>query len=133
MAWYINEKGGGKSMAQVMLIDDSAVMVNEVSSFLKGHGIDSLIACNGLEGLMLLKEHTDIPPAIVDINMPVMDGLTMIERVRQELPNCITQFIMLTTEFDRVSKERGKELGVRGWIIKPFRGESVIGTIKKFI
>ena len=61
MAWYINEKGGGKSMAQVMLIDDSAVMVNEVSSFLKGHGIDSLIACNGLEGLMLLKEHTDIP------------------------------------------------------------------------
>jgi len=120
-------------MAQVMLIDDSAVMVNEVSSFLKGHGIDSLIACNGLEGFLLLKEHKDIPLAIVDINMPVMDGLTMIERVRQELPDCTTQFIMLTTEFDRVSKERGKELGVRGWIIKPFRGESVIGTIKKFI
>lgn len=120
-------------MAQVMLVDDSAVMVNEVSSFLKGHGIDSVIASNGLEGFLLLKEFKNIPLAIVDINMPVMDGLSMIERVRQELPDCITQFLMLTTEFDRATKDRGKELGVKGWIIKPFRGESVIGTIKKFI
>lgn len=120
-------------MGQVMLVDDSAVVVNEVSSFLQGHGIDTLVASNGLEGFMLLKEIPNIPLAIVDINMPVMDGLSMIEKVRQELPACTTQFLMLTTEFDRPSKERGKELGVKGWIIKPFRGESVIGTIKKFL
>ncbi len=120
-------------MVQVLVVDDSAVMVNEVSSFLKGHDIDSLVASNGQEGYDLLRDHGDIPLAIVDINMPVMDGLTMVEKVRRELPECTTLFVMLTTEFDRKSKERGRELGVKGWIIKPFNGEMAIGAIKKLL
>ncbi|TVZ41688.1 two-component system chemotaxis response regulator CheY [Alteromonadaceae bacterium 2753L.S.0a.02] len=120
-------------MANVLIADDSAVMVNEVSSFLKQHSIDSVIACNGQEGFNILKENLDIPLAIVDINMPVLDGLSMIEKVRNELPDCQTKFIMLTTEFGRESKERGRSLGVKGWIIKPFQGDMVIEAIKKFL
>jgi two-component system chemotaxis response regulator CheY len=120
-------------MPFVLLVDDSAMMVNEVSSFLKTHDIDCLVASNGLEGFLTLKSRTDIRLAIVDMNMPVMDGLSMIEKVRQDLPDCTTRFIMLTTEFDRQHKERGKTLGVKGWIIKPFRGEHAIGTIRKFL
>lgn len=120
-------------MVEVIVADDSAVMVNEVSSFLKTHGIDSLIACNGQECFDILNQRDEIPLAIVDINMPVLDGLSMIEKVRSELPDCKTNFIMLTTEFDRQSKERGRALGVKGWIIKPFKGEVVIGAIKKFL
>lgn len=120
-------------MVQVMVADDSAVMVNEVSTFLKEHDIDSLVACNGQECFEILKDRQDIPLAIVDINMPVLDGLSMIEKIRNELPDCKTNFIMLTTEFDRKSKEKGRELGVKGWIIKPFKGDIVIGAIKKYL
>lgn len=120
-------------MTQVLLVDDSAVTVNEVSSFLKEHGIEALIAANGQEGFEVLAAHGDIPLAIVDVNMPVLDGLSMIEKVRAELPGCSTRFVMLTTEFDRKCKDRGKALGVRGWIIKPFKGEMAIGAIKKLI
>ncbi len=120
-------------MVQVMIVDDSVTLVNEVSSFLKSHAIDSYTAENGQKGLDILVENPNIPLAIVDINMPIMDGLTMIERVRSDLPNCTTKFIMLTTEFDRKSKDKGKSLGVKGWIIKPFKGEVTIGAIKRLI
>lgn len=120
-------------MTQVLVVDDSAVMVNEVSSFLKNHGIDSVTASNGQDGFDLLMETPDIPLAIVDINMPVMDGLSMIEKIRREAPECATQFIVLTTEFDREYKERGRALGVKGWIVKPFNGDMAIGAIKKLL
>lgn len=120
-------------MSQVVVADDSAVMINEVTSFLKGNGIETLIACNGQECFDLLKQKPSVPLAIVDINMPIMDGLTMIETVRRELPDCKTNFFVLTTEFDRKSKEKGRELGVKGWIIKPFKGDIVIATLKKYL
>jgi len=120
-------------MPFVLLVDDSAMMVNEVSSFLNAQDIECLVASNGLEGYQTLKSRSDIALAIVDVNMPVMDGLSMIEKVRKELPDCAASFIMLTTEFDREHKERGKTLGVKGWIIKPFRGENAIGIIRKFL
>ncbi|MEJ2682325.1 MAG: response regulator [Gammaproteobacteria bacterium] len=116
-----------------MLVDDSAVMVNEVSSFLNEHGIDTLIASNGQEGFDLVLKNIDIPLAIVDVNMPVLDGLSMIEKIRKEIPDCKTKFIMLTTEFDRKSKDKGRALGVKGWIIKPFKGDVAIGAIKKLL
>ena len=120
-------------MAQVLLVDDSAVMLNEVSTYLEAHEISTLMAVDGQEGFDLIRQHGAIPLAIVDINMPVMDGMRMIEKVRRELPQCQTRFVMLTTEFDRKCKERGKALGVRGWIIKPFRGDAAIVAIKKLL
>lgn len=120
-------------MPFVLLVDDSAMIVNEVSSFLHTQGIECLVASNGLEGFQTLQSRSDIPLAIVDVNMPVMDGLSMIEKVRRDLPDCTSSFIMLTTEFDRQLKERGKALGVKGWIIKPFRGEHAIAAIRKFL
>lgn len=120
-------------MPQVLICDDAAIIASTVSTFLQAHNIDSIITSNGQECFDVLKVRDDIPLAIVDINMPVLDGLSMIEKVRNELPDCKTHFIMLTTDFDRKSKSRGRDLGVKGWIIKPFRGEIVIETIKKYL
>jgi len=68
-----------------------------------------------------------------DVNMPNMDGLTMVEKIRNELGNSTVNIIMLTTESNPSMKERGKAAGVKGWIVKPFRGESVLTAIKKLI
>jgi len=120
-------------MGKVLLVDDSAVMTDQVSSFLQSHQIETLVATNGQLGYELLASNRSIALAIVDVNMPVMDGLSMIEHVRKHIPDCKTQFIMLTTEFDRESKARGRALGVKGWVIKPFKGEMAIGAIKKLL
>lgn len=120
-------------MARVLIVDDSTVMVNEIFSFLKEHGIEPLIATNGLEGFEVINGRDDVVLALVDINMRKMDGLSMIEKIRQEIPECKTKFIMMTTEFDRKFKDRGRTLGVVGWIIKPFNKEMALTTIKKML
>jgi two-component system chemotaxis response regulator CheY len=61
-----------------------------------------------------------------------MDGLSMAEKVRTELGNAAVRIIMLTTEDNAQIRERGKAAGVNGWIVKPFRGEAVLGPFKKF-
>jgi two-component system chemotaxis response regulator CheY len=63
--------------------------------------------------------------------MPNMDGLTMAEKIRVELGNRAVHIVMLTTEDNLQVRERGKAIGVTGWIVKPFRGEAVLGPFRK--
>lgn len=119
-------------MAQILIVDDSATVRNEVSSYLRGQGFDVAEAVDGRDGLEKLKD-TRIRLVISDVNMPVMDGLTMIEKLRNEGVNNNVHVIMLTTESDPRMKERGKAAGVKGWIVKPFNGAAVIGGVKKLV
>jgi two-component system chemotaxis response regulator CheY len=73
----------------------------------------------------------EIKLVISDVNMPNMDGLTMVEKIRGELANTSVNVIMLTTESSPAMKERGKAAGVKGWIVKPFKGEAVLETFRK--
>ena len=63
--------------------------------------------------------------------MPNMDGLTMAEKIRTELGNRQVRIVMLTTEDNQTMRERGKAIGVTGWIVKPFKGEAVLGPFRK--
>lgn len=118
-------------MAQVLVVDDSSTVRNEVSTFLTSHGIDVDTAIDGLDGLSKVDSDANIKLIICDVNMPNMDGLTMVEKIKasgKELP-----IIMLTTESNPSMKQRGKDAGVKGWIVKPFNGAAAIGGIKKLI
>jgi len=120
-------------MAQILVVDDSATVRNEVSSFLQQQGLNIETAVDGKDGLDKLKRDTAIKLVISDVNMPNMDGLTMVEKLRNEIGNKSVNVIMLTTESDPRMKERGKAAGVKGWIVKPFNGNAVIGGIKKLV
>ncbi|MCJ8270763.1 MAG: response regulator [Psychrosphaera sp.] len=120
-------------MAQILVVDDSATVRNEVGSFLQQQGLNIETAVDGKDGLDKLKRDSGIKLVISDVNMPNMDGLTMVEKVRNELGNKAVNIIMLTTESDPRMKERGKAAGVKGWIVKPFNGNAVIGGIKKLV
>jgi len=120
-------------MAQILVVDDSATVRNEVSSFLKQQGLQVEVAVDGKDGLDKLRADPAVKLIISDVNMPNMDGLTMVEKVRSELGNAGVNIIMLTTESDPRMKERGKAAGVKGWIVKPFKGDAVVGSIKKLI
>lgn len=120
-------------MASILVVDDSATVRNEVESYLKGQNIIVKTAVDGVDGLEKLSQDPGIRLIISDVNMPNMDGLAMVERIRSELGNTAVNIIMLTTESDPSMKQRGKAAGVKGWIVKPFKGDAVIGGVKKLI
>jgi two-component system chemotaxis response regulator CheY len=118
-------------MSKILVVDDSSTVRDEVAGFLKKNGLDVDTAVDGKDGLAKLKSSPSIKLVISDVNMPNMDGLTMVEKIRGELANKTVNVIMLTTESSPAMKERGKAAGVRGWIVKPFKGEAVLETFRK--
>jgi two-component system chemotaxis response regulator CheY len=118
-------------MAQVLVVDDSSTVRNEVGDFLKNSGLTVTLAVDGKDGLDKLKADSSIKLIVCDVNMPNMDGLTMAEKVRGELRNSTVNIVMLTTENSPAMKERGKAAGIKGWIVKPFKGDAVLATFKK--
>ncbi len=118
-------------MAQILVVDDSSTVRNEVGDFLKKNGLIVTLAVDGQDGLAKLKADPGIKLVVSDVNMPNMDGLTMAERIRGELKNSAVNIIMLTTESSPTMKERGKAAGIKGWIVKPFKGDAVLATFKK--
>ena len=120
-------------MGQVLVVDDSSTVRDEVATFLKNGGLDVVTAVDGKDGLAKLKADPAIKLVVADVNMPNMDGLTMVEKIRGELRNSAVNLIMLTTESSPSMKERGKAAGVKGWIVKPFKGPAVLETFKKLV
>ena len=118
-------------MAKILVVDDSSTVRDEVAGFLKANGLDVAVAVDGKDGLAKMKADPGIKLVVSDVNMPNMDGLTMVEKIRGELGNSTVNVIMLTTESSPSMKERGKAAGIKGWIVKPFKGAAVLETFKK--
>ena len=120
-------------MAQILVVDDSSTVRNEVGDFLRKNGLDVLLAVDGRDGLAKLQGDSGIKLVLSHVNMPNMDGLTMAEKIRGELGNKSVNIIMLTTENSPLMKERGKAAGIKGWIVKPFKGDAVLATFRKLV
>jgi two-component system chemotaxis response regulator CheY len=118
-------------MAEILVVDDSSLVRDEVAAFLTRSGLDVVTAVDGKDGLSKIQGDSNIKLVISDVNMPNMDGLTMVEKIRGELGKKQINIIMLTTESNPSMKERGKAAGINGWIVKPFKGEAVLESIKK--
>ncbi len=120
-------------MAQILVVDDSSTVRNEVGDFLKKNGLTVTLAIDGADGLAKLKADPSVKLIVSDVNMPNMDGLTMAEKIRSDLKNATVNIVMLTTESSPVMKERGKAAGIKGWIVKPFKGDAVLASFKKLV
>ncbi len=120
-------------MAQILVVDDSSTVRNEVGDFLKKNGLTVTLAIDGADGLVKLKADPSIKLIVSDVNMPNMDGLTMAEKIRSDQKNTTVNIVMLTTESSPVMKERGEAAGIKGWIVKPFKGDAVLASFKKLV
>lgn len=117
-------------MAQTILtVDDSASVRQMVAFTLKGSGYDVIEAADGQEALGKLSP--DINMIITDLNMPGMDGIELIRKVRAMAQYRFIPIILLTTESQDSKKKEGKAAGATGWIIKPFKPEQLVGVVKK--
>lgn len=117
---------------QIMIVDDSASLRQVVSIALVNAGYDVLEAEDGSRALDLL-DGKKIHLVICDVNMPVMDGITFVKKVKQ-MPNYrFLPIIMLTTESGESRKLEGQEAGAKAWVVKPFKPEQMLDAVSKLI
>lgn len=119
-------------MAKILAVDDSASMRQMVAFTLKAAGHDVEEAADGQQALDKAKA-TQFDLVISDVNMPVMDGITLIRNLRQEAAYKFTPLLMLTTESAPEKKAEGKAAGATGWIVKPFNPDQLLVVIKKVL
>lgn len=119
-------------MTKILAVDDSASMRQMVSFTLQGAGYEVVEACDGQDAFNKAKQ-ASVDLVLSDVNMPVMDGISLIKNLRT-LPNYkFTPILMLTTESAADKKSEGKAAGATGWIVKPFNPDQLLNTIKKVL
>jgi len=116
----------------IMHVDDSASIRQMVSFTLKNAGYELVEAVDGVDALSKLNENP-VKLVLTDLNMPNMDGIELIEKIRASSDHKFVPIIMLTTESQAEKKQEGKAAGATGWIVKPFKPEGLIAVIKKVI
>jgi two-component system chemotaxis response regulator CheY len=119
-------------LKKVLIVDDSISMRQMVGFTLREGGFDVLEAEHGQDALDKLGSGS-VDLVITDLNMPVMDGITLIQNLRQRPAMKSKPILMLTTEGLAAKKEQGKAAGATGWIIKPFDPEKLLQTIAKVL
>ncbi|MBW2187401.1 MAG: response regulator [Deltaproteobacteria bacterium] len=116
----------------ILAVDDSRSIRQMVSFTLKGAGYTVVEAGNGQEALALAqKQKFDL--VLTDLNMPIMDGLTLVQRLRAAPVYKFTPMLMLTTETGAAFKAKGKTAGLTGWLVKPFDPQKLLGVVKKVL
>ena len=119
-------------MASILAVDDSASMRQMVTFALKSAGHEVVEACDGVDALKVAKANT-INLIITDVNMPNMDGISLIKELRGLPAYKFTPILMLTTEAGNDKKSEGKAAGATGWMVKPFNPEQLLMTVNKVL
>ena len=119
-------------MATIMTVDDTASMRQMISFTLNSVGHSVVQACDGQEALKLAQEN-QVDLVIADINMPKMDGITLVKSLRNLSDYKLTPILMLTTESQSTKRQEGKSAGATGWIVKPFNPDQLVAIVKKVL
>jgi two-component system chemotaxis response regulator CheY len=116
----------------ILTVDDSSSIRVAIKVALTGAGYTVAEAGDGAEGIRKANAGK-FDLIITDLNMPVMDGLTMIEELRKIPAHGGVPIIFLTTESDAALKQRAKAAGATGWLTKPFQADNLLKIVKKVL
>jgi two-component system chemotaxis response regulator CheY len=119
-------------MIRILAADDSPSMRDMVQLSLSSAGFEVTSASNGDEALRLAAQ-TTFDLVLLDVNMPVRDGIEVIRALRAESQYRNTPILMLTTESSADRKREGKSAGATGWIVKPFDPAQLIATVHRVL
>ncbi|MCP9452504.1 MAG: response regulator [Nitrospira sp.] len=115
-----------------LVVDDSPTMRQMVAFTLTNAGFTVIQAENGRDAVAKVAgKKMDL--VVTDLNMPEMDGITLIRELRKTPDFRYTPILMLTTESAIEKKMQGKEAGATGWIVKPFNPDVLLKTIAKVL
>ena len=117
-------------LKKILIVDDEAGVRELLKDALKLAGFETQVANDGMSALTALRSYTpDI--MIIDINMPLMDGFELVERLQKNGNN--VPVLMLSARADRVDITRGLTLGADDYVVKPFGLEELVLRLKAIL
>ncbi len=116
----------------ILVVDDSAAIRQVVSLALKGAGYQTIEACDGADALRKI-QGVKVHLVISDVNMPNMDGLTLLKELKKQPATKFTPVIMLTTESEASKKDQGRQAGAKAWVVKPFVPDQMLAAVSKLM
>ncbi|HEX6398045.1 MAG TPA: response regulator [Steroidobacteraceae bacterium] len=117
-------------MRKILTVDDSTSMRQMVRATLQSAGYDVVEAADGQDALEFARDNA-VDLVISDVNMPRMDGITLVHQLRSLPGYRLTPLLLLTTESSQEKKLEGKRAGATGWIVKPFNPTQLLSTLNK--
>ena len=114
----------------IMVVDDSSSIRQVVGITLKGAGYDVIEACDGKDALNKMNGQK-IHLIVSDVNMPNIDGISLVKEVKKHPQYKFTPIMMLTTESQDSMKQQGKEAGAKAWLVKPFQPPALLSAVSK--
>ena len=119
-------------MKTILLVDDSATMLMSMEGVLKRADFQVEKASSGADALKKLGTlRPDL--MITDLNMPGMDGITLINEVKKLSSMRFKPVLMLTTESQQAKRDEAKKAGATGWLVKPVKPDELLGVVKQVI
>ena len=119
-------------MAKIMVVDDSPAVREQVRSDLVGEGYEVVEAGDGRSALEWILANGPVQLIICDLNMPRLDGFGLCEELKRQEKTAQIPVFMLTSQSDNSLKQKGKELGIKAWIIKPYAVQALRSGVKCF-
>lgn len=119
-------------MKTIMTVDDSASVRMMVNFTLSELGFEIVEAANGKDALRKM-EAQQVHMLITDVNMPELDGISLVRKIRENPSYRFIPIIILTTESQEEKKKEGRQAGATGWIVKPFKPEQLIAVVRKVL
>ena len=116
-------------MKTVLIVDDAAFMRLSIKNMLEKNGFT--VVGEAENGLAAVQKYNELRPSIVtmDITMPEMDGLTALKTIRMIDPNA--SVVMLSAMGQQAMVKDAVILGAKGFVVKPFKEETVMGALSK--
>jgi two-component system chemotaxis response regulator CheY len=115
--------------AKILVVDDSMMVRRQVSQALVQAGFSVIEASDGADALAKIGDGVAL--VVCDVNMPNMSGLDFLTALRESPTLAATNVVMLTTEGQNDLIQKAKALGAKGWMVKPFKPELLVGAVKK--
>ena len=119
-------------MRSILTVDDSASMRQMVAFTLKHAGYQVIEAIDGQDALDKVQNRV-VDLVLTDQNMPRMDGITLVRRLRGSTTHRAVPILILTTESGDDMKQAGRAAGATGWLVKPFDPPRLLEVIGKVI
>ncbi|UCD84334.1 MAG: response regulator [Deltaproteobacteria bacterium] len=121
-------------LKKVLVVDDSELIHNMYRLILKKYQECEVVkAMNGKEALNKLIVEDNIDLILLDINMPVMNGISFLENIRKEGKYTHIPIIIISTEGKEEDTKRGLKLGAKGYIVKPFKSVMLHNLIEDIV
>ena len=120
-------------MSKTALVVDDSVSIRQMVTFtLQSAGFQTIEGSNGVEALAASDNKT-VDLVVTDLNMPQMDGITLVKELRKRPSFKFTPILLLTTESQDAKKQEGKAAGATGWMVKPFNPDQLLSVVNKVV